>query len=95
MTAIPAAAVAALAAGLDDYRRTTPVEQQNPRAAAERAAEYLAGSGWAVHIPTRTGTRVPCPVCGTTQLINSTGVIRRHGAPGNACRGSAAPAPAA
>lgn len=49
---IPAAAIAALAAGLDDYRRTTPPEQQTPYAAAERAAEYLAGSGWALHIDT-------------------------------------------
>lgn len=50
MTGIPAAAVAALAAGLDDYRRTTPTEQQTPYAAAERAAEYLASSGWTLHI---------------------------------------------
>lgn len=47
---IPAAAVAALAAGLDDYRRTTPADEQTPYEAAERAALYLASSGWAVHI---------------------------------------------
>ncbi|MFD0146189.1 MULTISPECIES: hypothetical protein [unclassified Streptomyces] len=45
---IPDAAVAAMAAGLEDYRLTTPDHQQTPHGAAERAAEYLASSGWTV-----------------------------------------------
>lgn len=92
----PPAAIAALAAGLDDYRITTPPEEQNCHEAAITAAEYLVSSGWAAHIPNhnRTGSRRRCPECTTQQLVNSNGQLRRHGAPGNACAGSGAlPAP--
>lgn len=54
MNAMPPAAIAVIAAALDDYRLTTPTHQQTPREAAERAAEYLLTSGWTLHIP---GTR--------------------------------------
>jgi len=88
----PPAAVAAVAAGLDEYRLITPVDEQTPRGAAEYAAASLLAAGWAVHIPRehRTGTRVACPTCTTQQLINSNGQIRRHGAPGHPCPGSGA-----
>lgn len=92
----PPAAIAALAAGLDEYRLTTPPDEQTPHEAAVTAAEHLVSSGWAVHIPgtNRTGSRRRCPVCTTSQLVNSNGQLRRHGAPGNACAGSGAlPAP--
>ncbi|MFI8294053.1 hypothetical protein ACIGBL_33445 [Streptomyces sp. NPDC085614] len=51
---IPGAALAVVAAGLDDYRLTTPADQQTPEGAAERACEYLASSGWTItpHVPT-------------------------------------------
>lgn len=45
---IPAAALATVAAGLDDYRLNTPTDQQTPHGAAERALEYLASDGWAI-----------------------------------------------
>ncbi|MFF3300939.1 hypothetical protein [Streptomyces sp. NPDC002908] len=47
----PPAAIDALAAGLDDYRLTTPTDQQTPAEAAHAAAEYLVTLGWAIHIP--------------------------------------------
>jgi hypothetical protein len=89
----PPAALAAFAAGLDDYRLTTPAAEQNPHEAARRAAEYLVTSGWAVHIPprNRTGTRRPCPSCHTLQLVNQDGRIRRHGDADQPCPGSGAP----
>lgn len=92
MNPFPPAALAAFAAGLDEYRLIAPDNEQTPRGAAEHAAATLLASGWAVHIPNqkRTGTRRPCPVCTTGQLINSNGQIRRHGAPGHPCRGSGA-----
>jgi hypothetical protein len=88
----PPAALAVMAAGLDDYRLTTPPDEQNPAEAAHYAAEQFVASGWAVHIPRehRTGTRIACPVCTTQQLVNSNGQIRRHGAPGHPCTGSGA-----
>lgn len=89
----PPAAVAAFAAGLDEYRLITPYEQQTSQGGAEYAASSLLSSGWAVHIPRqnrRVGIRVPCPVCTTAQLLNSDGQIRRHGAPGRRCHGSGA-----
>ncbi|MEU5716590.1 hypothetical protein AB0G71_12505 [Streptomyces sp. NPDC020403] len=88
----PPAALAAFAAGLDDYRLTTPTHEQNPAEAARYAAATLVSSGWAVHIPPRkrTGSRTACPVCTTGQLVNSNGQIRRHGAPGHPCPGSGA-----
>lgn len=45
---IPPAAVALLAAALDDYRLTTPPHQQTPHDAAEHAAMYLATDGWTI-----------------------------------------------
>lgn len=48
MTGIPPAAVAVIAAALDDYRTTTPPNEQTPHDAAARAAEYLAGSGYTI-----------------------------------------------
>ncbi|MFE7954416.1 hypothetical protein [Streptomyces sp. NPDC057413] len=92
MTGIPAAAVAVIAAAFDDYRLTTPTHQQTPRGAAERAAEYLASGGWGLYVPrAQAQPRVPCPTCGCKQLVTSRGLVRRHGAHGNPCRGSGAP----
>ncbi|GGW41137.1 RRQRL motif-containing zinc-binding protein [Streptomyces xantholiticus] len=54
---IPDAAVAVIAAALDDYRLTTPHDQQTPHGAAERAAEYLLSSGYRIapdHTPEHT-----------------------------------------
>ncbi|MFG2873320.1 hypothetical protein [Streptomyces sp. NPDC048338] len=45
---IPDAARAVMAAGLDDYRLTTPTEQQTPDGAIERIGEYLLGDGWTI-----------------------------------------------
>ena len=93
MTAIPDAAVAVIAAALDDYRMTTPPSQQTPRGAAERAAEYLASSGWGLHVPRpqpANQNRTPCPHCGLQQLVAREGRIRRHGAHANKCSGSGA-----
>ncbi|MDX3314685.1 hypothetical protein P1S61_37660 [Streptomyces sp. ME08-AFT2] len=98
MTAIPPAAIAVMAAALDDYRLTTPAHQQTPRGAAERAAEYLMTSGWGLHVP-RNGQpqppsrdRTPCPHCTVRHLITAAGRIRRHGPHGHPCPGSGAPA---
>ena len=90
MNPFPPAAIAALAAGLDEYRLTTPPDEQTPAEAALHAAEQLVSSGWAVHIPpqNRTGTRIACPSCTAPQLINSDGRIRRHGNPDQPCPGS-------
>lgn len=89
----PPAAVAAFAAGLDEYRLVTPYEQQTPDEAALFAAEALVTAGWAVHIPrqNRTGMRRPCPDCGEPQLRNRDGRIRRHGDADNPCPGSGSP----
>jgi hypothetical protein len=99
VTGIPAAAVAVIAAALDDYRLTTPTNSQNPHGAAERAVEYLATSGWALHIPRDTNDpdplprpRHPCPHCRARHLITTTGRIRRHGPHTNPCPGSGQPA---
>lgn len=89
----PPAAVAAFAAGLDEYRLVTPYEQQTSQGGAEYAASALLSSGWAVYIPPRArfGIRVPCPVCTVRQLLNSNGQVRRHGAGGgHPCPGSGA-----
>ncbi|MFI9154532.1 hypothetical protein [Streptomyces sp. NPDC053367] len=94
MTAIPDAAIAVIAAALDDYRLTTPAERQSPRGAAERAAEYLAGSGWGLHVP-RNPTykhRAPCPACPAHPLVTQAGRIRRHGPHAHPCPGSGTPA---
>lgn len=45
---ISAAAIAVIEAALDDYRLTTPPDQQTPAGAADRAAEYLLSSGYAI-----------------------------------------------
>ena len=90
MTAIPLAAVAVIAAALDDYRLTTPADEQTPRAAAERAAEYLVSSGWGVHIPRPPEVRVPCPHCTVRHLVTRNGRIRAHGPHANKCTGSGA-----
>ncbi|RYJ29378.1 hypothetical protein CU044_2119 [Streptomyces sp. L-9-10] len=47
---MPQAAVTTIAAALDDYRRTTPAEQQNPDEAAHYVAGRLLASGWELHI---------------------------------------------
>lgn len=107
MPAIPDAAIAVIAAALDDYRLTTPIGQQNPRGAAERAAEYLLSSGWGLHVPTTYPTprpttyptprpssrpRAACPACTIRCLITLAGRIRRHGPPSRPCPGSGTPA---
>src|SRR5690606_39705379 len=79
---IPDAAIATIAAALDDYRLTTPPTQQTPRGAAERAAQYLTSSGWELHIPRtppHTPTRAACPHCTVHHLITTQGRLRRHG----------------
>ena len=96
MTTIPDAAIAVIAAALDDYRLTTPPHRQTPRGAAERAAEYLVTSGWGIQVPRdqqpKLRTRTACPHCGLPQPVTTRGLIRRHGAQANPCRGSGAPA---
>lgn len=48
MTGIPDAAVAVIAAALEDHRRAADAETDTPRAAAEDIAIYLASSGYAL-----------------------------------------------
>ncbi|MBT2505129.1 hypothetical protein J7I98_04300 [Streptomyces sp. ISL-98] len=50
---IPLAAIAVIAAALDDYRLTTPEATATPHGAAERAAKYLIASGYAITPDTR------------------------------------------
>lgn len=94
MTTIPPAAIAVIAAALDDYRQTTPAYAQTPHGAAERAAEYLMTSGWGLHVPgsQQTRDRARCPHCTAPHLITQAGRIRRHGPHGHPCPGSGAPA---
>jgi hypothetical protein len=90
VTTIPDAAVAVIAAALDDYRLTTPTNSQNPHGAAERAVEYLAFSGWTIRIEPQP--RTTCPTCTAHPLITTTGRIRRHGPHTNPCPSSGQPA---
>ena len=90
-----------IAAALDDYRLTTPADQQTPHGAAERAGEYLATSGWGLYVPRDTTTDQPlprprsrCPHCCVHHTITQAGRIRRHGPHGHPCPGSGTPAPA-
>jgi hypothetical protein len=94
VTTIPAAAIAVIAAALDDYRLTTPPHQQTPRGAAERASEYLLSSGWGLYVPRniRPRARAACPACTARHLITQAGRIRRHGPHANPCPGSGSPA---
>lgn len=95
MTSIPDAAIATMAAALDDYRLTTPAGQQTPRGAAERAAEYLMSSGWGLYVPRSSAAprvRAACPACTVRHLVTLAGRIRRHGPHGHPCPGSGAPA---
>ncbi|MFJ3258470.1 hypothetical protein ACIPK9_37285 [Streptomyces sp. NPDC086771] len=48
MTPIPPAAVAVMLAGADDYRVTTPTEQQTPEGLVARIGEYLLSSGYEI-----------------------------------------------
>ena len=48
MTPIPPAAVVVMATAADDYRTTTPADQQTPAGLADRVAEYLLSSGWCI-----------------------------------------------
>ncbi|MFD5031681.1 hypothetical protein ACFWM0_14885 [Streptomyces sp. NPDC058405] len=50
MTHMPQAAVTTIAAALDDYRLTTPDDQQTPQDAAHYVAERLLSSGWGLHV---------------------------------------------
>jgi hypothetical protein len=96
VTAIPAAAIAVIAAAYDDYRLTTPTHHQTPRGAAERGAEYLTSSGWGLHIPRtepQPRARAACPACTVRHLITAAGRLRRHGPHGHPCPGSGTPAP--
>jgi hypothetical protein len=93
VTAIPDAAVAVIAAALDDYRLTTPARIQTPRGAAERAAEYLISSGWGLYVPRtqpQPRARAQCPACTVRHHITQAGRIRRHGPHGHPCPGSGA-----
>lgn len=96
MTAMPPAAIAVIAAALDDYRLTTPDHAQTPRGAAERAAEYLLTSGWGLYIPgtQQARPRATCPHCTVRHLITTAGRIRRHGPHAHPCPGSGTPAKA-
>lgn len=93
ITTMPGAAVATIAAALDDYRNQTPTEQQTPRGAAEYTAMYLASEGWGLYVPTPSATRprARCPHCTAPHLINSDGRLRRHGPHANPCPGSWTP----
>ena len=95
MTAIPAAAIAVIAAAYEDYRLTTPAHQQTPHGAAQQAAQYLTSSGWGLHVPhtqPRPRTRAKCPACTVRHLVTQAGLIRRHGPHGHPCTGSGTPA---
>ncbi|MFJ2374999.1 hypothetical protein ACIOZL_19650 [Streptomyces sp. NPDC087769] len=48
MIPIPPAAVVVMCAGADDYRITTPAEQQTPEGLVDRIGEYLLSSGYAI-----------------------------------------------
>ncbi|MER5706020.1 hypothetical protein [Streptomyces sp. NPDC002122] len=86
---IPAAALAVIEAALDDSDRLRePLYLQ-----ARRVARDLAREGWNFTTPPRRTRRARCPICTTSQLVNTDGHIRRHGALNNACRGSGTPAP--
>ncbi|MGW4222957.1 hypothetical protein ACWEG1_05820 [Streptomyces bauhiniae] len=91
---IPPAAIAVIAAALDDYRLTTPQHCQNPRGAAEQAAAYLVSSGWGLYVPRteQPRTRAACPACTVNHLVTQAGRIRRHGPHGHPCPGSGFPA---
>ncbi|MFF2009147.1 hypothetical protein ACFVWY_08750 [Streptomyces sp. NPDC058195] len=45
---IPLAAVAVMAAATDDYRTTTPAEQQTPEGLVDRIGQYLLSSGYEI-----------------------------------------------
>lgn len=95
MTSIPDAAVAVIAAALDDYRLTTPARIQTPHGAAQLAAEYLISSGWGLYVPRSAPApraRAACPACTVRHLITQAGRIRRHGPHGHPCPGSGTPA---
>lgn len=49
MTTIPDAAIAVIAAALDEYRLTTPPTEATPAGQADRIAEHLLASGWTIH----------------------------------------------
>ena len=60
MSSISPAAIAVMAAAAEDYRLTTPPDQATPAGVAERIAEYLLSSGYAIAPttePTTTTTR--------------------------------------
>jgi hypothetical protein len=83
-TAIPLAALAVIEAALEDgHRAHEPLDTQ-----ARRIARDLTRDGWKLTTPHRRTQRARCPICTTNQLVNATGRLRRHGAPGNPCRGS-------
>jgi hypothetical protein len=90
VTAIPDAVTAVIAAAYDDYRQTTPTDQQTPQGAAEQAVHELIASGWTIRIPTKRRAR--CPHCTVRHLITQNGRIRRHGPHANPCPGSGTPA---
>ncbi|WP_263165439.1 hypothetical protein [Streptomyces sp. SCSIO ZS0520] len=48
MNPIPEAAIAVIAAALEDHRLLTPPDESTPRVQAEYAAMYLASSGYAL-----------------------------------------------
>lgn len=48
MTPIPKAARTVMLAGADDYRITTPPEEQTTAGCVDRIEEYLLGSGWVI-----------------------------------------------
>ncbi|MET8766358.1 hypothetical protein [Streptomyces sp. NPDC004658] len=93
---IPPAAIAEIAAALEDYHRTIPAYRQTPRGAAEFTAHYLTASGWGIHVPRdiqpRPRARATCPHCTAKPLITRAGRIRRHGPHGHPCPGSGTPA---
>ncbi|CAG6392742.1 hypothetical protein NMG29_06500 [Streptomyces cocklensis] len=55
LPAIPAAAVAVIAAALEDHRLTADPVTDTPHAAAEDIALYLASSGYALVPASETG----------------------------------------
>lgn len=95
-TGIPPAAIAEMAAALEDYHRTIPAYRQTTRGAAEFTAHYLTANGWDIQVPReaqpRPRARAACPACTAQPLITQQGRIRRHGPHGHPCPGSGMPA---
>ncbi|WP_028814452.1 hypothetical protein [Streptomyces flavidovirens] len=62
MNPMPPAAIAVIASAIDEYRLTTPPTETTPAGQAERIAEHLLSSGWAIQPqPDQTTAVHPVP----------------------------------